>query len=439
MSSKKAPIKPASPTAEQRAAEIAGWIGECAKATKLKPCDLTWADFREYGAIAYGQNRLGIARRDITRLGGFNAIRDHYYPSEPTDMAVTKQRLRQHANLNRKLGRNIAEETFIFEQLQKQVLGVFSGRVLPFRTETNRPRNKRETSRINTLLLSDLHFGSDLDAEETGFLDFGRVEEARRLAQVVQQAIEYKREHRAEAELRLLLAGDIIHGGLHDPRDGAIRSEQMSRAIHLLSQAVAQLAQHYKRIEVRCVTGNHGRDLVRHHGRATVAKFDSHESVIYSAVRMCCSNLKNVEFFIPKKPFDVYEVFGKKVFVTHGDTVIKPGNPGKEIKTGSLENQINRWNATLRDNDEYSVFCVGHVHTPLKTQLANGAYVVVNGALIPADNFCISIGIPETVCAQVIFESVPGYPVGDSRFIKLDQKVDKDKSLDKIIQPWRGY
>jgi UDP-2,3-diacylglucosamine pyrophosphatase LpxH len=436
---KKAPVEQPKPTAEDRVAEIAEKIGECARDLKIRPSDLVWADFRAYGSIAFGQSRIGLLGKELTRLGGFNAIRDQYFPPEPTDQGITRLRLREHANLNRRLGKDIANESFIIQEMQKQVIGVFKGRVEPYRTERSRARRKGETTRINTLLLSDLHFGSDLLAEETGFLDYGKVEEGRRLAQVVQQAIEYKIEHRSEAELRLLLNGDIIHGGLHDARDGAVRSEQISRAIHLLSQAVAQLSQHYRRIDVHCVTGNHGRDLARHHGRATVGKYDSHETVIYSAVRMCCSKLSNVTFNIPKTPYAVYEVFGKKIFVTHGDTVIKPGNPGRAVQTGSLENQVNRWNSTLSDSEEYCAFLVGHVHTPLKTQLANGAYVVVNGALIPADNFCVSIGIPETVCAQVIFESVPGHPVGDSRFITLDRSVDKNEALDAIIKPWGGY
>ncbi len=426
--------------AEDRAAEIAEHIGVCAREMKVRPCDLTWWDFRAYAQIIYGENRLGIVRRDITRLGGYNRIRDSYFPPDPTDHATARLQLRQHANLNRKVGQDATQMTVVMAEVERLSARIFSGRIKPIKVQyPEGAKTSKLGKRVVTLILSDLHFGSDLRASETGFLDYGRIEEARRLAFVVKQACEYKAEHRAQTSLRLILGGDLIHGKLHDQVDGAILAEQMSRAIHLLTQAIAQLAAHFPSVSVHCVTGNHGRNLTRHFGRATVGKYDSNETVIYSAIKNALRNLTNVKFSIPLRPFDVYEDFGKKVFVTHGDTVLRPGNPGKAINTEELEKQINRWNASLKDSDEYKVFLMGHVHTPMATQLANGAHVITNGCLIPADNFCVSIGLPETVCSQILFESVAGYPVGDLRMISLAPSVDKMKELDSIIQPWSEF
>ena len=381
--------------AEDRSAEIAEKIGECAKELKVRPGDLTWYDFRAYGAIAWGDNRLGIVRRDISRLGGFNAIRDSYFNPEPTDQAVTRLRLREHANLNRRLGRDAHQHMFVVKELERLASTLFKGRIKPVPSTVKGP--KVPIKRADVLVLSDLHFGSDLSADETGFLDYGRVEEARRMARVVKKACEYKREYRAETELRLVLAGDLIHGKLHDQQDGAPLAEQIIRAIHVLSQAVAQLAAHFPQITVHCVTGNHGRMLMRHPGRATSGKYDSHETVIYSALKYIAAGLKNVEFSIPTRPFDVFELFGKKYFITHGDTVLQAGNPGKKIESEKLEAQINRWNASLSEQEEYSVFIMGHVHVPVVQHLANGAWLVINGCLLPADNYCVSLGLPETI------------------------------------------
>jgi UDP-2,3-diacylglucosamine pyrophosphatase LpxH len=426
--------------AEDRAAEIAEKIGECAKERKVRPCDLTWYDFREYGAIAWGENRLGVVRKDITRLGGFNAIRDAYHNPEPTDHQVTRQRLREHANLNRRLGRDAHQHMFVLHEFERLATKLFKGRIKPVAAQFGKRSRKHDTiKRAVVLTLSDLHFGSDLDADETGFLDYGRTEEARRLAYVVKSTCEYKTEYRAETELILVLDGDLIHGKLHDQQDGAPLAEQLVRTIHLLSQAIAQLAAHFGKVTVICATGNHGRMLQRHPGRATVGKFDSHETVIYSSLKMIASALKNVTFSIPLRPYDVFELFGKKYFATHGDTVIQVGNPGKKVETEKIEAQINRWNASLKGADEYSVFIFGHVHTPLVHHMANGAWVVVNGCMIPADNYVVSLGIPETVSDQVLFEATPNYPVGDFRFITLDQTADKDATLDQIIKPWEGF
>jgi predicted phosphodiesterase len=428
--------------AEDRAAHIAEKIRECAGEMGVPVCDLTWHDFRAYGDVAWGSNSLGIVRRDITRLGGFNAIRDSYFKPTPTDHAVTRGRLREHAAVNRRLGADERSDAFLFGEIERFAQRVFRGRVRAHKTPRGArycPPKTAPATRIITAVLSDLHYGSDLKANETGYLSFGRVEEARRTSQLVKQILAYKKEYREEQDLELLLLGDIIQGTLHDPRDGAVMSEQISRAIHLLSQAIAVLAQSFRFVRVRCVTGNHGRNSARHRERATFQKFDSHETTIYSCLKAMLWQFANVSFSIPLTPFHTYDVFGRKVFVTHGDTVLKPGNPGKSINVGSLESQINRINASLRDKDEYAVVIVGHVHVASVTYLANGTALITNGPLLPSDNFAVSLGHLENVCGQWIFESVAGHPVGDMRLITLDKSHDTDASLDTIVKPWSAY
>lgn len=288
------------------------------------------------------------------------------------------------------------------------------------------------------VILSDLHIGSDINGEETGYQSFGKTQEARRLAQITKQICSYKHQYRKNSRLVIHLIGDIIQGQLHDPRDGAAKAEQFARAVHILSQMFAHLSASFPQVDVHCATGNHGRDTARHKERAVHQKWDSVETDLYVALHYACTALKNVKFHIPKTPFCKIEVLGHKFFTTHGDTVLKPGNPGKHISMGSLENQINKINASLSDADEYSIFAVGHVHTPSMTFLDNGVVMVTNGCMVPVDQFAVSIGILESHCGQWIWETVKGQPMGDARLIKVGKKHDEDSSLDTIIQPWEG-
>jgi predicted phosphodiesterase len=315
---------------------------------------------------------------------------------------------------------------------------VFSGRVKPL-VLPGRKKSKTKITRALVLTLSDLHWGADLVKSETGSQTYGTVEEARGLAEVVKQTCEYKIEHREETELHVLLLGDFIHGCLHDVRDGAVISEQQSRAIHLLIQAIAHFSEAFPSVHIHCVTGNHGRDKSRHEKRATAGKYDSRETLIYSAVKSATRACKNVKWDIPRSAFCVFELFGKKYFITHGDTVFNAGNPGKSIDIASLEKQVNRLNATLSDKDEYVVVIVGHAHTSLMVLLNNGVTVIINGPGTPVDPYAVSIGIFETVCSQQLFEAVMGHPVGDSRRITIDSSVWNNKALDDLIQPWTDY
>lgn len=289
------------------------------------------------------------------------------------------------------------------------------------------------------VLISDTHFGSDLDPRYTP-TRYGTIEEARRLAQVVKKVCETNRHFRKETRLRVHLAGDIIQNQLHDARDGDISAAQVARAIHLLTQAIAVFASEFPEVLVDTATGNHGRNTGRHKDRATYEKVDSLETMVYFAVKTATKHLPNVSFEITRKPYLSYESFGRTCFGTHGDTVLNPGWPGQNINTKSLEAQINRINAArLPSADEYKLFFVGHVHTGLLLHMGNGVVFITNGALIPSDQYSTSIGLFENQCGQWMWESTPEELISFSHFIRVGTDTDQDASLDRIIQPFRDF
>ena len=346
------------------------------------------------------------------------------------DLEVFRENL---ANKRQKTGNDgLIRNVNTLDYIAKFSEGVFAGKMNPVKVAKSNKTIKRNLN----LVLSDHHYGSDIRKDETGFQDYGRIQESRRLAAVVKEAMEYKLQYREETELTIHLLGDMIENKLHDPQDAAPLSEQVCRAIHVLNQAIARLSEVFSKVTVKCATGNHGRTLSRHEKRATSSKWDSIETIIYYSLKTSLNTFKNVSFDLPKTPYVITDVLGAKIFSTHGDTVLNPGNPGKSINTKGLEGQVNSINATLRDNQEYKVFVMGHVHVASVTQLNNGVFVITNGALCPTNGFANSIGILESYGVQVMFESVPGFPVGDIRFIRVGAKEDADASLDKIIKPW---
>lgn len=360
--------------------------------------------------------------------------------SKPLSVMEREQVLKE----NRAAKRAAREEDFR-QKIEEVLTKVFANRPAPktvsFKETKVKPSERRSAAvkRELNVLISDTHFGSDLDPRYVPH-KYGTVEEARRLAYVTKQVAEYKRQYRSETKLRIHLAGDIIQNQLHDKRDGDIGAAQVARAIWLLDQMIHVLAPEFPAgIEVDVATGNHGRNTGRHVERATYEKVDSLETMIYFAVKTSTKHLKNVTFNIPRKPYIAYESFGAKCFGTHGDTVLNPGYPGSSVNVKSLETQINRINASLENADEYKLFFVGHVHVGMMLHMNNGSTLITNGALIPSDQYSTSIGLFESQCGQWMWESVPGHVVGDSRFILVTPEIDKDSSLDKIIQPFKDF
>ena len=417
---------------------IAKQIEKCAGEIGKKPHEVIWLDFREFINFGYGKNSAGIAKKALTRCGGFNVVRDAYFPPEAFPEAEERSLLKRTAEMNRKYAsQEIYDNLFLarIKEIVDRAYGTRRVRVPRFL----KPRKGGPVKRILNVLLSDFHYQSQLKLADTGHA-YGSKEEARRTAKLCKTIAEYKLDHRNETKLNLYLDGDVIQGQLHDLRDGSPLAEQACAATHLLAQMVAYLSSAFPEVEVYCATGNHGRNTARHKDRATREKWDSVETIIYYGVKRATSHIKNVVgFHIPRTPWFEVSALGHKFFGTHGDGFFNPGNPSKNINVGSLENQSNRWNAALPDTDEYRVFMVGHVHTPTASWLANGACLLVNGALCPTDGFAQSLPVPESTCGQWMFETTKSHPVGDLRLITVSKADDEDESLDKIIKPFEDF
>lgn len=324
------------------------------------------------------------------------------------------------------------DELLTMTYIERFAKNVFEGKI----TAGKKISKNFIDQRTHTLMLSDLHFGADIKGAEAAGHNYGTIEESRRFAAIIKAASEYKPQYRKNTKLVIAALGDFIENMMHDSRTGDVLSLQICRAVHLLTQGIAYLANSYESIQVEWSTGNHDRITSRHPKRAVHQKFDSYATVIAYSVKMALKNVPNVKHNIPKQVYGVYEVYGKKIGYTHGDSFIKPGNPYTSVNVKMLENQINKINAALVDKDELSAFLYGHTHIGHMIYLSNGCTLIGNGGLPPADHFAVSIGSLETNNGQWIFESVPGYPVGDARYLRAGKESEEDESLDKIIRPF---
>ena len=391
--------------------------------------------------------RLICSERQVNNhFGKFNKLKEEALkknawlrelegPVKITEKDIDQFRIDFEANKNTKHNKKILTNTNLFEYIEQFVGELEFKPIKPVKTKKNTVPVKRSLN----LTLSDLHLGADTKSEETGNLDYGTKEEARRLAVIVKETVEYKPLYRKNTELVVNLLGDVIQNKLHDVQDAAPMAEQAARAIFLLTQVFAQLAEHFPQVTVYCNPGNHGRDLTRHKSRASSSKWDCIETVIYFALKRALSWYSNVKFIIPKTPFVIYEVFRHKVFATHGDNVLSIGNPGKVINVKGIQHQLNTINATLKDTEEVKVAIVGHTHCASVSELNSGVTLITNGCLEPIGQFPVSIGILEGKSSQTLFEMTPEHSVGDIRFIRVTEEDDKNSDLDKIIKPFEGF
>lgn len=307
-----------------------------------------------------------------------------------------------------------------------------TGRVTPTGYAARGPSTKR-AKRSVCLLLSDLHLGADLVAAENP-MPFRKVEEARRLEYVLRQAIDYKPQYRDDSELVLMLNGDEIEGLLmHDFRDGAPLTEQKVVYQRYMERFVGECARAYPSVRVFCQGGNHGRDKVRHPGRATSSKWDGHEWQMHYSLMRACTGLPNVTWDLPFRAVGKINLHGSWLGLTHGDTEVKVSDPDTKAKENA---QIL---AEINNSGIYGVvfdaWAFGHFH--------KGRYQpkrlrsIYNAALIPPNGHARGAGYIGEATGQFLWEAVEGFPVGDVRFIEVGRSQDLDERLGTIIEPFR--
>jgi hypothetical protein len=344
-------------------------------------------------------------------------------------------------NQNRSFSLLAARDELFFQQLEAFTHDLFKKNPIKLKLSgfLSKKHNKPVKREVNAVL-SDLHIRANLDPRELPH-KYGWQEEARRLAKVVAEIADYKTQYRDSTHLNVNLIGDIIQGILdHDPRDGAPLAEQCGAAIHLLTQVLIFLAQHFPKVTVRCVPGNHGRNVARHKARAMHQKWDAFETIVYYSLKKAVAHLPNVSVEIPYSPHYIYESLGHYVMATHGDTFIDVGNPGSLINVKNINLKMNEINATRPKGQHVEMLAVGHVHVASRIRLPGGVVVITNGALIPPDGFMVNgVGRLDSVCSQTIWESTEKYVAGDYREITVDTSTDSDESLDKIITPFHAF
>jgi hypothetical protein len=161
------------------------------------------------------EDLLALSDADRARFL-ISALEDH-----KKILVSKKKSSKEVRELSKDLLTNYQQAEFIKET--SDALGHVISRTLTPRIDPNwfhkngKPKKNGPTKRILNGLMSDLHFGADLNSEELP-LNYTKVEEARRFASVCKGLAQYKPQYRDETKLYIHLAGDIIQGQLHDPR-----------------------------------------------------------------------------------------------------------------------------------------------------------------------------------------------------------------------------
>jgi hypothetical protein len=306
-------------------------------------------------------------------------------------------------------------------------------------------KKRQYSERVNTMMISDTHFGINIDPYEVESNQYNWTIAARRLGKVIHDAAHFKLDHRNDCQkLVINFGGDLCQGIIHaDDAGQELMTFQMVGAARMVIQGIDYLRDFYNEIDCAITDDNHMRLLThtKGNGRAMSQKSDSFNTMLFEMVQQAFRLDPAVKFHRPKTPYTEYKVFDRTQFLTHGDTVLKLGWLSKKIDTGSLAAQIAAINATRTDANRIEVVWAGHVHTGLQLALESDVDVFINPSMSGIDPFAQSIGIlggsNERSCraGQWLVEQTREERIGDARIVWAS-KADDDADYEKIITPF---
>lgn len=237
------------------------------------------------------------------------------------------------------------------------------------------------SSGVPITVWSDWHWGEKVRLEEMGGLNEFSTDIAKvRVQRLVDRVVNLCFSHMTGTDypgIVVCLGGDMIGGSIH--QELAETNEVGTGPAWLdvlgtLIWALERMADHFGRVFVPCVVGNHGRMTDRPRAKGRV--HTSYEWLLYCALERHFSDDPRVRFLVPGEADARFRVFGHRYLLTHGDSLGVRGGDGiigalgpilrGRVKLHTAEAQVGREFDTL-------ILCHWHDYMALRGVIVNGS------------------------------------------------------------------
>lgn len=223
------------------------------------------------------------------------------------------------------------------------------------------------------LHLTDWQLGKDTESYGTEVAQ----ERVRRCVEKVLRLTEIQRAAHPVDEITIMLGGDMVEGILFPGAAYEIDSttfEQVFAAAHVLEESLLTLAEHFARVKVHSVNGNHGRIGKR----GDNPRGDNWDRVLYRIVkdRLAGIGADRIDWPEPVSWYDIIEVGAYRALLVHGDQVKSFG--GNTPAFGIMRKST-AWSSGVTES--FDDVYLGHFHSVMTLQLPNGGRVFMTPSL----------------------------------------------------------
>jgi predicted phosphodiesterase len=274
---------------------------------------------------------------------------------------------------------------------------------------------------VPCLLATDWHWWEVVDPAQIGGVNRYNKEIAHvRARAFFSNAIDLLTQHMVRPEypgIVLALGGDMLSGEIHDELAATNEGPALASLLDLfgvLSKGIESLAERFGSVFVPAVAGNHGRLT-----KKTWAKGRAHTNLdwlLYSFLAKRFENDKRVAFQIPDGPDALFQVYGHRFLLTHGDTLGKGGDGIIGALGPILRGDTRKRSRNAQIDQGYDTLVIGHWH-----QLIQMQRVIVGGSLKGYDEFANSWNLPFEQPRQALWLVHPTRGITFSMPVHVDE------------------
>lgn len=276
------------------------------------------------------------------------------------------------------------------------------------------------------LALGDWHWAETVDPAQVNGLNEYSIEIGhRRAKRVIDTTVDLLKHHMVKPDypgIVLFLLGDMISGDIHQELKETNEIPTIPTVLDLvgvLRQSLSYLVDHFARVHVVCVVGNHGRNTVKPQAKNRTAT--SFDWLLYRLVEQHFEDDDRVTFQIPDGADARVKVYNHDYLVTHGDQfrggdgVIGPLGP---LVRGDYKKRLRE---SMVDQTYDTLLC-GHFH-----RLITLSQLIVNGSLVGYNEYAYCV-TPDT---RILTADWQWKPAGDLKkgdeLWGFSEEVDPDR------------
>ncbi|MBR8344666.1 hypothetical protein KDX40_13055 [Burkholderia ambifaria] len=280
---------------------------------------------------------------------------------------------------------------------------------------------------VPTLFASDWHWAEVVDPRQIGGVNEFNLEIAHsRARRMVLVAIDLLSNHMVKPKypgIVFALGGDMVSGDIHEELMATNECEIMSAVVDLfgvLVWCISTLADHFGRVFVPCVSGNHGRNT--HKIRAKGRNYTSFDWLLYCFLAKHFESDKRVTFLIPNGPDALYRIYGHRYLLTHGDQF--RGGDGMIGALGPIiRGDHKKRSRQTQIGAAYDTMLLGHWHQLIQLQR-----LIVNGSLKGYDEYAYSNNFGYEPPRQALWVTHPVHGITFSMPVNVDEPKQPTES-----------